>query len=43
MNLLPMNRAGKPGGKAPSEPDAGNQNLVAGFQRVYFFCGEWKT
>jgi hypothetical protein len=28
---------------APGEPDAGNQNLVADFQRADFFFGEWKT
>jgi hypothetical protein len=26
----------------PGEHDAGNQNLVAGFQRVDFFFGKWK-
>jgi hypothetical protein len=26
--------------RAPGEPDAGNQNLVAGFQRADFFFGE---
>jgi hypothetical protein len=27
---------------APGEHDAGNQNLVADFQRTDFFFGEWK-
>jgi hypothetical protein len=41
-NLPPSGDTGKSGGTTPGEHDAGNQHLVADFQRPDFFFGEGK-
>jgi len=41
-NLPPLGDTGKSSNDAPGEHDAGNQNLVADFQRPDFFYGEGK-